>query len=64
MKKLNKNPHDIHDPDDKRTTGYGPALILDVDNGVDFTFKGMDLKGNKGKPSIEPEPHHLSKTEK
>jgi trans-2-enoyl-CoA reductase len=24
-----------------------PTKILDVDNGVDFTFKGMGLKGNR-----------------
>lgn len=24
-----------------------PVLILDVDNGIDFTFKGLGLKGNR-----------------
>ena len=33
--------------DEKRSTGYGPVLILDVDKGIDFTFEGMGLKGNR-----------------
>jgi hypothetical protein len=34
---------DFHD----RHTQFAPVRILDVDNGVDFTFKGMGLKGNR-----------------
>lgn len=51
LKEAHKQPCVQNDPDDKRTTGYGPAQILDVDNGVDFTFNGMGLKGNREKPS-------------
>jgi len=30
-----------------REPSISPCLILDVDNGVDFTFKGMGLRGNR-----------------
>ncbi len=31
----------------QRELSIPPSLILDEDNGVDFTFKGMGLKGNR-----------------
>jgi len=31
----------------KREPSIHPRLLLDVDNGIDFTFKGMGLKGNR-----------------
>lgn len=45
---------------ERKTTGYGPALILDVDNGVDFSFGGMGLRGNR---DPEPEPETESPTD-
>lgn len=40
-----------------------PSLILDVDNGIDFTFKGMGLSGNRSSSndyvSYENTPDHL-----
>lgn len=36
-------PMDFND----RHTQYAPAYILDEDNGLDFTFEGMGLKGNR-----------------
>jgi len=30
-----------------REPSISPCLILDVDNDVDFTFKGMGLRGNR-----------------
>ena len=32
---------------DDRHGYFSPKLILDVDNGVDFTSKGLGLKGNR-----------------
>lgn len=31
----------------RREHSMPPCLILDADNGVDFTFEGMGLKGNR-----------------
>lgn len=38
-----------------RHTQFAPTLILDVDNGVDFTFKGMGLNGNRQRKRKEEE---------
>lgn len=47
---------DWHD----RHGSFPPCLILDVDNGVDFTFEGMGLKGNR--PDSEPNTLGLAST--
>lgn len=47
---MNTNPEEGQATEwPKKSTGYGPTLILDVDNGIDFTFDGMGLKGNRPK---------------
>jgi hypothetical protein len=47
---------DWHD----RHSSFPPSLILDVDNGVDFTFEGMGLKGNRPDPEpVNPEAERL-----
>lgn len=35
----------------KKEFSMTPSLILDVDKGIDFSAKGMGLKGNRDKPN-------------
>lgn len=45
----------IIDDSSRKTTGYGPCLILDEDNDVDFTWNGMGLVGNRVRKPKNPE---------
>lgn len=38
--------------DEKRHATFFPSPILDVDRGIDFTFKGLGLKGNREKQTV------------
>lgn len=50
-----RDPTKIIDDSPRRTTGYGACLILDEDNGVDFTWNGMGLEGNRAREPKKPE---------
>jgi hypothetical protein len=39
--------------DEKRHAAIPPVWILDVDKGLDFTFVGLGLKGNRDKNSVD-----------